>query len=215
MEELNIKQKIIIMVIIVGIIGVIGYYMYDKFIKSNDADQDIWNEVENTEIETGEDETQEEEIIVIHITGQVRKEGVVRLKQGSRIIDAIEAAGGSTEQANLSKVNLAYILEDGQKICIPNINDEEEIEAEYVTQNSGYTSGVIEQTKKGEKDRVNVNTADRTELETLPGIGTATAEKIIQYREENGKFNDIEDVKKVNGIGDAKYEKIKENICVK
>lgn len=156
-----------------------------------------------------EEEVIDEEIIV-HITGEVKNEGIIKIKKDSRLADVIEEAGGTTEEADLSKVNLAYQVKDGQKIYIPNINDKKI--QEYITEEAG-DSIIIEE--KERKSKVNINTATQTELETLSGIGPSTALKIINYREENGKFKKIEDIKNVPGIGEAKFENIKEEICIK
>lgn len=154
-----------------------------------------------------------DEKIIVHITGEVAKEGIVKIKKESRLADVIEKAGGTTEEADLSRVNLAYKVEDGQKIYIPNINDKEnekEVQ-EYITEEAG-TNVIIEGNESGNK--VNINTATQAELETLPGIGPSTALKIVNHRKENGKFEQIEDIKNVPGIGEAKFESLKEEICV-
>lgn len=159
--------------------------------------------------------------IVIHITGAVQKTGILVLKEGARIADAIDAAGGNTESADLDEVNLAYILEDGQKIYIPKKEDKVKLEKKvHITSGSG--NNVIVQTintdtksENGGNRKVNINTALQSELENLPGIGPSTASKIIEYRKQNGNFNKIEDLQNVKGIGDAKFGKIKEQIVVK
>lgn len=154
-------------------------------------------------------------VIVIHVSGSVKTEGIVKLEEGSRIIDAIEASGGLLEDADLTNVNLAYVLEDGQKLYIPSINDET-IENSISTGNGdNIISGSSSSSSSSSGGKVNINTATQQELQTLPGIGAATALKIIEYRESNGKFSSVEDIKNVNGIGDAKYEGIKDYICIK
>ena len=145
---------------------------------------------------------------MVHIVGEVKKQGIVEIKEGARIADVIKKAGGETEEADLSKINLAYPVEDGEKIYIPNKNDKEDLE--YITEGIGN-----EKVYNNEESKININKASQVELETLPGIGPSTALKIIEYREENGKFEQIEDIKNVSGIGDAKFENIKESICVK
>lgn len=217
----NNKQKIIFTILIIILI-LIGIYVYN--IKFNETLEDnIHTEnVNNINLvgnilENAGDKNEKDNLIIVHITGAVKKTGIVKLIQGARIYDAIEMAEGSLEEADLSKVNLAYILEDAQKIYIPfkgEINENSE-EQEYITSDFGNTSGIIQNTNRGESEKVNINTANQTELETLPGIGTATAEKIIDYRNKNGKFNSIEDIQNVKGIGQSKYENIKENICIK
>ena len=171
------------------------------------------------------------EKIYIYITGEVKSPGVVLLDSGSRIVDAIEAAGGVTDRANITKVNLVYVLQDGMKINIPNQNDLKNNENfEYITMSSGdakddanidNSSTNINTGKTNSNNEsafkistVNINTATQTELETLPGIGPSLALNIINYRKENGKFSSIEDIKNVSGIGEAKYENIKKYIKV-
>ena len=159
--------------------------------------------------------------IVIHITGAVQKPGILILTEGARIADAINAAGGNTEQADLNEVNLAYELQDGQKIYIPTKEDTAKLEEKaYITSGSG--NNVIVQTidtegnsENGGNKQVNINTATQNDLESLPGIGESIASRIIEYREQNGKFEKIEDLQNVKGIGDAKFANIKEQIVVK
>ena len=142
----------------------------------------------------------EDDSIKVHITGEINNPGLIELTSGDRILDAIEKAGGVTDMADTSKVNLAYILSDGEKIYIPSINDEDDVEfIEGSTTNS----------------KVNINTATLEQLQTLNGVGESIAQSIIAYREENGKFSSIEEIKNVSGIGDSKFEKIKDYITVK
>ena len=138
----------------------------------------------------------------------MKNQGVIELEEGDRIADAIEKAGGQTEQASLKNVNLAYQLEDGQKIYIPNIND---TETEIIDDGA---SGVVDDATI-KQTVVNINKADEKELQSLNGIGESLATSIVQYRKENGKFETIEDLKNVPGIGDSKFENIKEYIKVK
>ena len=151
--------------------------------------------------------------IYIHITGEVKKPGVVQLNLGDRIIDAIEKAGGETKQADLSQVNLAYKVEDGQKIYIPNKNEKI---SEYIWSGNGDNNGDSNLNNKEQKEenKVNINTASQSELDGLPGIGPALAQRIIDFRKENGEFKSIEDIQNVKGIGNSKFEDIKEDICV-
>ncbi len=217
--ELTNKQKVLFFIVIIILI-LVGIYVYNIRFNAKVEDNIETEAINNTALVDNfldTNENKKENSIIIHITGAVRKSGIVKLNQGARIYDAIEMAEGSLENADLAKVNLAYILEDAQKIYIPYIGEETENteEQEYITSNFGNNSSIIQNTNKGESGKVNINTAKQTELETLPGIGTATAEKIIDYRNKNGKFNTIEDIQNVKGIGEAKYENIKESICVK
>ena len=112
----------------------------------------------------------------MHIKWEVKKEGVVYLEEGSRVVDAIKKAGGETKEADLSQVNLAYVLQDGQKIYIPNKN--EKISA-YTSENMGDNIEQNNTTTKKEGAKVNINTAGVEELDQLPGIGPAIAQRII------------------------------------
>ena len=204
MVELSKNEKIIICIILLIIISIIGYYIYKK-INNNESyiEEDDSYIAENfIEIENETNINKSEDNIIIHIAGCVENEGVYEIKKDSRISDAVEIAGGLTSDANTKVINLAQKLSDGQKIYIPNINEDIE---EYEDENINLFNY---------DDLVNINTANQTELETLPGIGPSTADKIIKYRKENGNFENIEDIKNVSGIGDAKYENIKDKICI-
>ena len=236
MYEFNKKQKIIIAIIGLMIIIAFLYYIYTKEDDSIISTEEIVEEnmVENAigNLEENEETTKEDtDKIIVHVSGAVNKEGIVELEENSRISDAIDKAEGLKENADTKNINLAFKLEDGMKIYIPTIGESREQNeqngqsqnqtlmdetSKYVTSSSGVvqeeqTNGKSEQ-KKNEK--ININTATQTQLETLPGIGPSTSLKIVNYREENGKFKNIEDIKEVSGIGDAKYENIKDLICV-
>lgn len=198
------KEKTIMftIAIILGIIFIV------KIIDNNYQKQDNQNiETGIIQVENPKEEQDIEEKIVIYITGEVKKEGVIELKPGSRIADAIEKAEGLTENANIKNVNLAYELEDGQKIYIPNKNEEQTI----ITENSGITVNE----NKEQNQTININKADSNELQNLNGIGKSLAGTIIKYREENGKFKKIEELMNVPGIGESKFNNIKDKIKVK
>lgn len=115
-----------------------------------------------------------------------------------------------TNLADISRINLAYQLKDGQKIYIPSIHDAEELPT---IQNDAGNNILIPDISTT-SNLININTASQLELESLSGIGTSTATKIIEYRNKNGDFQQIEDIMKVNGIGEAKFDLIKNYICV-
>lgn len=246
MNNLTVKQKIIVGVVIGVMVLIIGIYGY-SIIKQEDSweesvlevEENLQSEVLNQEenniensdnlIEQGNinEESSVEEPkngyenlegkIVVHITGAVQKKGILVLQEGARIADAIDSAGGNTETADLDEVNLAYVLQDGQKIYIPSKEDKVKLENKaYITSESG--NNVIIQTvsteKNGGNGKVNINTATQNELENLPGIGPSIASRIIEYRQQNGKFNKIEDLQNVKGIGDAKFNNVKEYVTV-
>lgn len=216
--ELNPKQKIILT--IGGVIVVIGIVVF-CFLRQEPQEEMAFvqetNEIEETESEKSVDKQEEKFTIIVHITGEIKVPGIVELEEGSRIMDAINAAGGTTQDADVSELNLAYVLEDGEKIIVPSKEEvKENAKQEYISSDDGNTvSGNSKGKGKEEKIMVNINTAAQSELEMIPGIGPSTALKIIEYRKENGKFNSIEDIKNVKGIGDAKFNSMKEYITVK
>ena len=222
------NNKKIIVYILIGIVVVIASIkLIDIYYQNNNNEEITIQNVLTTE---DEPEKIENEIIKVYVTGEVKNQGVIELEQGSRIVDAIEKAGGQTEEANLKNVNLAYELEDGQKIYIPNKKDKVNKE-EYIVSNSG-ENVMVEEGKntgnnntnnikdgkstnvKGVISKVNINLASQSDLETLPGIGPSLAQRILEYRKENGKFQKIEDIQNVKGIGDAKYNKIKDYLSI-
>ena len=225
------KKKIIIIVVVILILF-IAYLIYENINKSSSEidfntlldgteNEEKQNKSENI-VENDQSKTNEtaniEETIVVHITGEVKKEGVIYLKKGARTVDAIKQAGGETKEADLSQVNLAYELQDGQKIYIPNKNEKI---SQYIIGTNGETmndssasTGSESTSYNKEGTKVNINTANQSELDSLPGIGPALAQRIIDFREENGNFNSIEDIQNVKGIGDSKYEDIKDKIVV-
>ncbi len=221
MINLTKKQLIIIVVIGVIIISVIGYYIYSTKSDESYEQLDVISENEAPQTtENVENSIEEKEEIVIHIAGEVNNPGIVRAQEGSRIADIIEQAGGLTPKANLTNINLAYIVEDGQKITIPS-KEEQEVK-EYITSEGGEgVSGGMSQTGNKQNtttntnSKININKATKEELQILSGIGEATAQKIIDYRKANGEFKQIEDLKNVSGIGEAKFNAIKDNIKIK
>ena len=148
-----------------------------------------------TESSAQEESSISEERIYVHVCGCVRTPGLYALKQGQRIDAAIQAAGGFTKDAQESSVNLAELLVDGTQI---------EVAAKSVDEDAS--------AKDSTDGKVNLNTADQTQLMTLSGIGESRAKAILSYREEHGSFSSIEDLKNVDGIGDGIYQKIKNEI---
>lgn len=196
-------KKIIFLSIIVGVLGIYLVYHYVTNSSSEYIEENIYIETNN--------QVEEKNKIFLHITGEVNSPGIIEIDEGARLVDVIEAAGGFTENADINKINLAYLVKDGQKINIPNVNSVDT--NSYITENMGENI-IIEDITSSSTNLVNINTATQTELETLTGIGPSTALKIIKYREENGKFKTIEEIKNVAGIGDSKFEAIKDEICV-
>ena len=151
---------------------------------------------------------------VVHVVGAVEKPGVYRMKADARVIDAVEQAVPKPE-ADLSRINLAAPLEDGKQIVVPEAVQQEmlpELGAAQLTvqpfqPSAGYTGAAS-------SGKININTAGADQLDTLPGIGPALAERIIQYRETNGGFKSLEELKEVSGIGDKKFADLKDLITI-
>lgn len=145
------------------------------------------------------------EKIRVYVCGAVARPDVYTLDPDVRMIDAVNAAGGFRADAAADCVNLASRIKDGEKIYIPT---EEEIEEAFIAQSQSRVSG---ETGDG---KVNINTADKAALMTLPGVGESKADKIIDFRQTNGGFSSIEDIMLVAGIKEGMYNKIKDKICV-
>lgn len=143
--------------------------------------------------------------IIVDVKGAIEQPGVYSFIEGDRVDDAIDRAGGFTETAEVNQVNLAQKLIDEQVIYVPEIG-EEPVQLAI----GGGESGA-----KDEEGKVNLNTASAEELQALPGIGPSKAATIVQYREDQGLFQTVEDIKNVSGIGEKSYESLKDAIIVK
>ena len=167
------------------------------------------NNIEEKEIKENEEEQKEVGTgIFVHIDGWIQNPGVYEIKENDRVNAIIEKAGGLKEGASIKSINLAARLSDGDKIYIPNREEEKQIETAEV---KGNNIGTVKITKN---NKININKASITELKQITGIGESTANKIIDYRENVGKFKKIEDIKEVKGIGDSKYKSIKDKITI-
>ncbi|MBI5840463.1 MAG: ComEA family DNA-binding protein [Chloroflexi bacterium] len=145
--------------------------------------------------------------IAVHIVGAVPRPGLYEFPEGARVQDAIDAAGGLLATADVEGINLAALLEDGQQLDIP-FTEGAEVPATSEPELPGSTP------PPNAEDLVNINTASLEELDALPGIGPTTAQKIIDYRDANGPFAQIEDIMNVSGIGPSTFENIKDLITV-
>ena len=214
----KIEKIKIIYIILTIIISIIVYYVFikeDDYFNSNSFNISMNEEIKNEELSSNIEQENTNKIIV-YIAGEVKNQGIYEMEETSRIADIIDKAGGLTEKADIQNINLAFVIEDGMKIYIPSTEEIKVIEdntESYITKENSDTEEVIK-TEKSTKSKININTATQTELETLPGIGPSIALKIIEYRKENGKYVNIEDIKNVSGIGENKFSKIKELIKV-
>ncbi len=180
----------------------------EEEIKDTPQSKNLKTDDQQVKPQKKEKESISNENITIFISGEVEKPGVVTIEGNKRLSDAIDKLGGFTSEANLNKINLAMKIEDEKHYIIPKIGEDVEN-----TPKDTEESKLVE--SKSEDSKININTANIQELDALPGVGEATANKIISYRDEKGKFNNIEEIKNVNGIGDKKYEDIKEMINIK
>lgn len=144
-----------------------------------------------------------EKPVIIHITGAVPRPGVYALPQGARIQDAISAAGGFLAEAEKSQINLAAVLEDGEKLDIP-----------YLEGASPVLTTPLPEVVTSTTELININTASAAELDTLPSIGATLSQRIVEYREQHGPFLTIEDIIDVPGIGAGNFERFKDMITV-
>lgn len=163
----------------------------------------IENKKEKSQITINNENMQKnkyESKIAIYIAGEVINPGVYYIDEGARLNDLIQICGGFTEAADISELNLAELLNDSDKIEVPRLVVGEDTEEEVISepQNEGL---------------ININKASKEELKTLNGIGDTLADNIINYRKDN-RFNSIEDILNVNGIGESKFNSIKEYICI-
>lgn len=161
--------------------------------------------------------------IFVHIDGHINNPGVYEIKENDRIKTLIDKAGGFKEGYSIKNINLAAKLSDGDKIYIPSVSEEKNSENNNNNNNININSSGKGQNIKTDRNnvsimknnsKININTANISELKQITGIGESTANKIIDYRENVGKFKKIEDIKEVKGIGDAKYESLKNKITI-
>lgn len=152
--------------------------------------------------------------IAVHVIGAVPRPGLYEFAEGARVQDAITAAGGLLASANVDVINLAAPLEDGQQLDIPYKAGEEPQEPDEEENELALPGATEEPDVQGSEELININTASLEELDSLPGIGPSIAQRIIDYREENGPFQVIDDIMNVSGIGPSTFDQIKDLITV-
>lgn len=205
-------KKLFIKVIAGVILLVIAFAFYlVKDITS--ANEILMSEIPEDKIETDDRVTEsaikENVMIIVDVAGAVTCPTIVKLPEGSRVYEAIDKAGGLSANADTRATNLAEILSDGQKLYIPTKQELEGNENRLPGGTYSFNAATGQSATM-----VNINTADSDSLQQLTGVGPATAEKIINYRKENGKFNSIEEIKNVSGIGDKTFDKFKDKIKI-
>lgn len=176
----------------------------------DDAEGDGTSSSDASGLSDEEATAEAKDAIVVDVAGAVASPGVVELKDGARVADALGAAGGLAEDADLTSVNRAARLTDGQRVYVPRVG--EQVAPVEGDGSAGEAGEGTQSTATGQA--VNINTAGLAELDALPGVGPATAQAIIDDREANGPFTAPEDLMRVSGIGEKKFEKLKSSICV-
>lgn len=207
MFKLTKNQQYGIITLLAVVLFITGYFIYEKNKNANEynidmslKNNDFVAKADSTKGEGSSGETDKE--IKVYVTGLVKSPGVYTMKDGDRIDDAIKLAGGALEGADLSNINLAEKVRDEQMIKIPKVGE-----------NSGSTSNGSSNTE-GSDGKININKASKAELDALPGIGEVTAQRIIDFREQHGNFQKIEDIMNVSRIGPKIFEQIKDKITV-
>lgn len=198
------KEQIGILIVVLVVMISAGYkFFLQDFLKEKDDGfgliENHMQDMNNGEdiIESADDSNEPYEIMV-HVSGEVYRPGLVTLVNGDRVIDAVNLSGGLKNEADLDRINLAKKVQDEEKIHIPSIGEETSVSVEGLVTTEG---------------KININTCTKSDLETLPGIGDKTADKILEYRNGN-TFKRIEDIMNVSGIGEKKFDSIKDLIVV-
>lgn len=192
------RGKIIFIVILAVLIMTGSFYSFWQ--KNSVSESTSSGEVLAKGAKVAEETTKD---IVVYISGAVNKPGVFKVFHNARVIDLVTMAGGLAPEADVSKINMAQLVKDGMHIHVV---------AKPVMQ--GGDDIVVNAGKVKVSTKININTADKSELDALPGIGPSLAERILEYRQTNGSFNDIDELKKVTGIGASKFEKIKDKVTL-
>lgn len=188
-------------VLIVALIIIFVKVMNTDFFSTSDDGITVQKAYDSSAKDSLNDESDEDDaFIYTHITGEIKKPGVYKMKAGTRMDDLVKEAGGLTDDADIDQINLSEKLVDEERIIVPSKSGSSE---------EGITSAAIDAKTK----KININKASLSELMTLPGVGQKTAQKFIDYREQK-KFKKIEDVMNIEGIGENKFKNIKDYISV-
>mgnify|MGYP001169890900 FL=1 len=221
-KEFVIEKKVYAIIVLVVIVG--GFWLK----KENQNNSEVENmqmmqsssmssssstsNVSNT-VQTSNTTSSNSKTITCDISGAIKHPGVYTLKNGARLQKLIEAAGGITSRAQVKAINRAVLLKDQDKIYIPYKGEKVESAVTTPNNNSGNNDSANSSNQAG-GDKVNLNTANITELQKLTGIGEKKAEQIIAYREQNGSFQKIEDLMQVSGIGEKTFASLKDQLAI-
>ncbi len=215
----KIKWAIVLVTLVVGTAVYSFFSDGDPAEAAEDGLTEISVEKEDVISVEEEEKKDEPELIFVDVCGAVNSSNVVCIPEGSRVFEAIEAAGGTNEEAELKYINLAAVCQDGQKLYVPTKAETDAQSAAGGVKAEGPAS-VTDQSLMGipgantSGGTVNINTANSEELQTISGIGPSMASRILEYREQNGGFKRIEDLKNVSGIGERTFEKLKDKVSL-
>lgn len=154
------------------------------------------------------------EQVLVHVAGEVRRPGVYRLKDGMRVDDAVRLAGGATRRADLGAVNLAAKVEDGRQVLVPRRAPAGRAAPAGAAGPGAAAGGAADAAGAGGGGPLNLNTATLEQLDTLDGVGPATAQKILDFREERGGFGSVEELGEIPGIGEKRLAALRETVTV-
>ena len=205
-------QKIIIVLVVVILAGG-GYWMLKHFHPALFlGEPDLVVETETTPPTPPSSTAQLE--IVVHVMGAVKSPGVYHLSTDARVHEAIQKAGGKTDQADLHSLNLAAKMRDGEQIYVPEIRQTPDVGQTIPTSSSSAAppQPSVRRSASSDGSRININTATFQELQTLRGIGPTMAQRIIEYRQTSGRFATVDDLTNVKGVGEKTLEKIRDSI---
>lgn len=205
MEKLKNKKTIalIVVLIILFTVSVMMYGRNKEKVFQDEYMDNIFVEEEEKEVlvEVGDTEANKS-YIVVEVKGEVTRPDVYELEEGSIVKELIDMAGGLTKEADISRINRAKKLQNHELVVIGNINDKENM-------------NMIEESSEAEYDGlININSANLEELKKISGVGDVKAQSIIEYREKNGGFKSIDEIKNIDGIGEKTFEKIKDKITI-
>lgn len=210
-EYINENLKNIVGVVLA--LTILGVFYWNKKVLDSPKQEESrseWAEVSKNKEASGKkkaekDEDEDENEIIVDVKGAVKKPGIYKLSSKNRVSDAVASAGGFTEEAERMGTNLAKKLKDEAEVYVPVRG---EADTNHLLETKDNTSKTVEKTK------ININTADLTELQQLSGVGAKKAQDILDYRSENGSFQSVEELTKVSGFGPKTLEKLKEAITV-
>ncbi|MHA6602576.1 helix-hairpin-helix domain-containing protein [Aerococcus urinae] len=226
--------KLLVGVLLAGIllVAALFYFVFDRvldpagqapvsataLVESVDLEDNSQSETlevgQENSVEVENVEDQGDDLIYVDVKGAVKSPGLYQVQAGDRVLDAIDLAGGLNDQADSKRINLSQRLQDQMVVYVPALN--EEVGSEDLMAITPVLSGDGPTAESSQKDsqKININTADASQLQEISGIGEKKASDIIQYRESKGSFQTIKEITEVSGIGDKTFEKIKEQITV-